>query len=56
MTGLPAAIDRAVLLPSDQWHEKEREDLQYKRRNTGVSTASPARGSSSAVFYRSRTM
>ncbi|KAI8584160.1 hypothetical protein K450DRAFT_218468 [Umbelopsis ramanniana AG] len=54
--GLPAAIDRAVLLPSDQWHEKEREDIQFKRRNTTVSTASPTRGNSSAVFYRSRTM
>ncbi|KAG2182843.1 hypothetical protein INT44_005824, partial [Umbelopsis vinacea] len=56
ITGLPAAIDRAVLLPSDQWHEKEREDLQFKRRNTNVSTISPTRGTSSAVFYRSRTM
>jgi hypothetical protein len=56
MTGLPAAIDRAVLLPSDQWQEKEREDLQFKRRNTAVSTASTARANSSAVFYRSRTM
>jgi hypothetical protein len=56
ITGLPAAIDRAVLLPSDQWHEKEQEDLQLKRRNTGASLSLPARGNSTAVFYRSRTM
>lgn len=54
--GLPAAIDRAVLLPSEQWQQAEQEDLQLKRRATSSSLNIPEQGSSSAVFYRSRTM
>ncbi|GAB5592140.1 low affinity potassium transporter [Umbelopsis nana] len=59
ITGLPAAIDRAVLLPSEQWQEREHEDLKLKRRQTAASISAPSsapRASSSAVFYRSRTM
>ncbi|CAO3621650.1 unnamed protein product [Mucor hiemalis] len=37
--GLPAAIDRAVLLPSEQLEEKEQQDHLLRRRNTSVSVA-----------------
>ncbi|KAI8877424.1 TrkH-domain-containing protein [Backusella circina FSU 941] len=44
--GLPAAIDRAVLLPSEQLEEKEQEDNLLKRRNTSFSL-----GDGAVMFY-----
>ncbi|KAI8391833.1 cation transport protein-domain-containing protein [Radiomyces spectabilis] len=43
--GLPAAIDRAVLLPSEQLEQKEVHDNIFRRRNTMAST------SPSVMFY-----
>lgn len=34
--GLPASIDRSILLPSDELAQKEKED-EERRRNTSVS-------------------
>lgn len=52
--GLPAAIDRAVLLPSEQLEQKEHEDHLLRRSNTSVSVEGD---SGPIMFYtRSRTL
>jgi hypothetical protein len=54
MKGLPAAIDRAVLLPSETLEQKEQED-HLRRRNTSMSTSDE--GGGVIVFYkRCRTL
>ncbi|KAI8970230.1 cation transport protein-domain-containing protein [Mycotypha africana] len=54
--GLPAAIDRAVLLPSEQLQQKEREDHMLRRRNTSFS-ASEGHGDGPILTYnRTRTL
>ncbi|KAI9494256.1 cation transport protein-domain-containing protein [Zychaea mexicana] len=51
--GLPLAIDRAVLLPSEQLEQREVEDNILKRRNTSMTTQS----ASNVLFYtRSSTL
>ncbi|CEP15149.1 hypothetical protein [Parasitella parasitica] len=53
--GLPAAIDRAVLLPSEQLEQKEQEDHLLRRRNTSISAGEG--GDELIMFYnRSRTL
>ncbi|KAI8641598.1 cation transport protein-domain-containing protein [Parasitella parasitica] len=53
--GLPAAIDRAVLLPSEQLEQKEQEDHLLRRRHTSISVAEG--GGDPVMFYnRSRTL
>lgn len=53
--GLPAAIDRAVLLPSEQLEQKEQEDHLLRRRNTSISAGDG--GGDPVMFYnRSRTL
>jgi hypothetical protein len=53
--GLPAAIDRAVLLPSEQLEQKEQEDHILRRRNTSISVGDS--GGDPVMFYdRSRTL
>ncbi|KAI9486912.1 MAG: cation transport protein-domain-containing protein [Benjaminiella poitrasii] len=55
---LPAAIDRAVLLPSEQLEEKEKEDHLLRRRNTSIDGGSNS--GERIMFYnnssRSRTL
>ncbi|KAI8327508.1 cation transport protein-domain-containing protein [Blakeslea trispora] len=53
--GLPATIDRAVLLPSEQLEEKELEDNTFKRRNTSFSI-NDGLGESFVFYNRSRTL
>lgn len=56
--GLPASIDRSILLPSDALAEKEKED-EIRRRNTSVSlqvvndsaTSSGVQGSPDHLIY-----
>ncbi|KAI8344901.1 cation transport protein-domain-containing protein [Choanephora cucurbitarum] len=52
---LPATIDRAVLLPSEQLEEKELEDDTFKRRNTSFSI-NDGLGASFVFYDRSRTL
>lgn len=52
LIGLPAAIDRAVLLPSEQLEEKEQQDHLLRRRNTSISVAD---GSSNGVLFYTRS-
>ncbi|GAA5814715.1 hypothetical protein MFLAVUS_008215 [Mucor flavus] len=51
--GLPAAIDRAVLLPSEQLEAKEQEDHLLRRRNTSLSIGD---GHAVMFYNRSRTL
>lgn len=51
--GLPAAIDRAVLLPSEQLEQKEQEDHLLRRRNTSISVGD---GDPVMFYNRSRTL
>ncbi|KAI9029660.1 cation transporter [Phycomyces nitens] len=50
--GLPAAIDRAVLLPSEQMEENEIKEQQIKRRNTALSQGL---GANHFVYNRKKT-
>ena len=53
LLGLPLAIDRAVLLPSEQLEQREMEDQMLKRRNTSMTNQS----ASNVMFYtRSSTL
>lgn len=53
--GLPAAIDRAVLLPSENLEQKEHEDDLLRKRNTSMSVSDEAGGV--IMFYnRCRTL
>ncbi|KAI8098566.1 cation transport protein-domain-containing protein [Halteromyces radiatus] len=53
--GLPASIDRAVMLPSDQLEEREIEEQAFRRRNTVVSQTTNSAGSApsfpNALFH-----
>ncbi|KAF7724505.1 hypothetical protein EC973_000956 [Apophysomyces ossiformis] len=51
--GLPAAIDRAVLLPSEQLEQREEEDNMLRRRNTSVSNMN---GPTVMFYNRSSTL
>lgn len=51
--GLPAAIDRAVLLPSEQLEEKEQQDHLLRRRNTSISVAD---GNGEPVMFYNRSV
>ncbi|KAI7888314.1 cation transporter [Mucor mucedo] len=52
---LPATIDRAILLPSEQLEEKEHQDHLLRRRNTSISVGD--NGGEAVMFYnRSRTL
>ncbi|KAG0165511.1 hypothetical protein DFQ28_008614 [Apophysomyces sp. BC1034] len=51
--GLPAAIDRAVLLPSEQLEQREEEDNILRRRNTSVSQMN---GPTVMFYNRSSTL
>ncbi|KAI8393748.1 cation transport protein-domain-containing protein [Radiomyces spectabilis] len=54
MYRLPAAIDRAVLLPSEQLEEREAEDSMLRRRNTSFTQGSSM---PNVIFYnRSSTL
>ncbi|KAL9558054.1 hypothetical protein MBANPS3_001077 [Mucor bainieri] len=53
--GLPAAIDRAVLLPSEQLEQKEQEDHLLRRRNTSISVGDGS-GDPIMFYNRSRTL
>ncbi|EPB86743.1 hypothetical protein HMPREF1544_06441 [Mucor circinelloides 1006PhL] len=53
--GLPAAIDRAVLLPSEQLEQKEQEDHLLRRRNTSISVGE-GNGVPVKFYNRSRTL
>ncbi|KAL7324637.1 low affinity potassium transporter [Mucor circinelloides] len=53
--GLPAAIDRAVLLPSEQLEQKEQEDHLLRRRNTSISVGEGS-GIPVKFYNRSRTL
>ncbi|GAN08634.1 cation transporter protein [Mucor ambiguus] len=53
--GLPAAIDRAVLLPSEQLEQKEQEDHLLRRRNTSISVGD-GNGDPIMFYNRSRTL
>lgn len=55
ITGLPAAIDRAVLLPSEQLEQKEQEDHLLRRRNTSISVGE-GNGVPVKFYNRSRTL
>ncbi|KAI9343383.1 cation transport protein-domain-containing protein [Pilaira anomala] len=48
---LPAAIDRAVLLPSEQLEAREQEDHLLRRRNTSISV-----GDGHAVMFYNRSL
>ncbi|KAI8889709.1 TrkH-domain-containing protein [Backusella circina FSU 941] len=54
--GLPAAIDRAVLLPSEQLEEKEHQDHLLKRRNTSLSFNDGGEAGGVMFYTRSRTL
>lgn len=49
IVGLPAAIDRAILLPSEQLEHHEQEDHLLRRRNTAISIGGNA--NESPRFY-----
>ncbi|CAO3576293.1 unnamed protein product [Absidia cylindrospora] len=49
--GLPASIDRAVMLPSDQLEEREVEENAFRRRNTVVSQTTNSGGSNSGPSF-----
>lgn len=52
--GLPNAIDRAVLLPSEELEQREVEDQIMKRRNTSITNQSSL---GNVMFYtRSSTL
>ncbi|KAI8877728.1 TrkH-domain-containing protein [Backusella circina FSU 941] len=48
--GLPASIDRSILLPSDSLAEKERED-ELRRRAASVSQSNSDSGPESALYF-----
>lgn len=48
--GLPAAIDRAVLLPSEQLEQKEEEEDMLRKRTSSYGDVSPQ------DYYRCRTL
>ncbi|CAO3587690.1 unnamed protein product [Absidia cylindrospora] len=57
--GLPASIDRAVMLPSDQLEAQEIEEQVFRRRNTVVSQTMTSNGSNLGsnfpnTFYHSK--
>lgn len=49
--GLPASIDRAVMLPSDQLEEREVEEQVFRRRNTVISQTMNSNGSNSGPSF-----
>lgn len=49
--GLPASIDRAVMLPSDQMEESEMEEHAFRRRNTVFSQTNNSSGSTTGPSF-----